>query len=91
MCVSKTAASIFSSIGLPGFAGSERVVVQGHGPGGPSEPNRGGFLLDRNQLDGGAPMTTDHNGALLALHLLDQAEALGFELGNGHLHKMTMV
>jgi hypothetical protein len=25
------------------------------------------------------------------LHLLDQAKALGFELGDGHLHKMTMI
>ena len=47
--------------------------------------------LDGDELNGRLSVATDHDGALLALHLLDQAEALGFELGDCDLHKMTMV
>ena len=91
MGVSKTTAAVFSSIGGPSFAGSERLVAQGHGPGGASEQNGGGCFLDRDQFHSRLSVTADHDGTLLALHLLNQTEALGFELGDGHLHKMTMV
>jgi hypothetical protein len=65
--------------------------MQGYRSGGASEQNGGGRFLDSDQFDSRLSVTADHNGALLALHLLDQAEALGFELSHRDLHKMTMI
>jgi len=64
--------------------------VQSYRSGRTAEQNGRGLFLNSSQLDGRTSVTTDHDGALLALHFLDETEAPGFELGYGHLHKMTM-